>query len=140
MYTSGSTGQPKGVMISHQSLHDYISWAIKHYSQDQPCRFPLYSSIGFDLTLTSIFVPLCSGGSIKIYRSSSPLVDISVLDVFEDDQVDIVKLTPAHLSLVLKQKNVKSRVKITDSGWRGSQSIAGKSCHRKIAGPGQGIQ
>lgn len=111
MYTSGSTGNPKGVMISHQSLHDYIHWAIAQYTQGRPCRFPLYSSIGFDLTLTSIFVPLCSGGSIKIYPAASEHVDISILDVFEDNQVDIVKLTPAHLSLVMKQVPLHSKVK-----------------------------
>lgn len=111
IYTSGSTGQPKGVMISHQSLHDYVHWAIQHYTENQALRFPLYSNIGFDLTLTSIFVPLCSGGSIKIYRPQAAAVDTCILDVFQDNQVDIVKLTPAHLAPVLKLPLADCKVK-----------------------------
>ena len=110
MYTSGSTGQPKGVMINHRSLHDYVSWAISQYTDNQALGFALYSSIGFDLTLTSIFVPLCSGGTIHIYQPESSQVDASIIDVFEDNQVDIVKLTPAHLSLVLNLNLEKSRI------------------------------
>ena len=64
IYTSGSTGNPKGVKIAHESLSNYISWANTVYVQNEECNFPLYSSIAFDLTVTSIFTPLISGNTI----------------------------------------------------------------------------
>ena len=68
IYTSGSTGKPKGVIISHRSLSNYINFAKRQYSVRENDIFPLYSSIAFDLTVTTIFTPLVSGASIAIYE------------------------------------------------------------------------
>ena len=99
IYTSGSTGKPKGTVVLHGNLLNYIVWARNFYLQGQKLDFPLFSSLSFDLTVTSIFVPLVSGGSMVIYgEGETP--NLEVLDVIRDDQVDIIKLTPAHLGLI----------------------------------------
>ena len=103
IFTSGSTGDPKGVVVRHRALWHYVTWAAEAYCKDidtSAAVFPLYSSIGFDLTITSIFVPLFIGGSIKIYPRHHDTVDLSIFDVIQDDDVDVIKLTPAHLSLL----------------------------------------
>lgn len=99
MYTSGSTGKPKGVMVTHGGLANYIAFAHAEYGRNQAVSFPLYSSVGFDLTVTSIFTPLVSGGTVVVYPEQEG-ADLSVIDVFSDDVVDVVKLTPAHLALL----------------------------------------
>src|SRR5438093_6745918 len=68
IYTSGSTGTPKGVMIEHRSLVNYIWWAKDQYSPGERLLWPLFSSLAFDLTVTSIFTPLISGGRIVVVR------------------------------------------------------------------------
>lgn len=108
-YTSGSTGTPKGVEVAHSSLVNYVSWAADFYGHG--LAFPLHSSLTFDLTVTSIFVPLFSGGSIRVYRESPGSLDLSVRDVVADDLVDIVKLTPSHLALLTDMDLSSSRVK-----------------------------
>jgi amino acid adenylation domain-containing protein len=108
IYTSGSTGRPKGVVVEHGGLADYVDWAWRVFTRGRAADFPLYSSFGFDLTVTSLFVPLISGGRIVIYGETDG--DLSVLDVFEEDRVDVVKLTPAHLRLVLEAGLRASRI------------------------------
>jgi amino acid adenylation domain-containing protein len=106
IYTSGSTGRPKGTLVQHSNLLNYIIWARDFYLQGEKLVFPLFSPLSFDLTVTSIFVPLVSGGSIVIYdESETP--GLEVLDVIRENRVDIIKLTPAHLTL-LQAGNLRS--------------------------------
>ncbi|OBA07768.1 non-ribosomal peptide synthetase, partial [Bacillus subtilis] len=103
IYTSGSTGKPKGVAIEHQGLTNYIWWACRVYVKGEKTNFPLYSSIAFDLTITSIFTPLITGNAIIVYRGENK---VALLDsIVHDSRVDIIKLTPAHLQL-LKEMNI----------------------------------
>ena len=100
IYTSGTTGKPKGVMITHGGLSNYLCWARNYYSQGQVVDFPLYTSLAFDLTITSIFIPLLTGGRVVIYPAQGNAKGMEVLSVLKDDQVDVVKLTPSHLALL----------------------------------------
>ena len=100
IYTSGSTGKPKGVMIEHRSLVNYIWWANARYCRGERLTWPLFSSLAFDLTVTSIFTPLISGGRIVVYCEDPGVHGMAVLKVVEDNVADIVKLTPAHLAMI----------------------------------------
>ncbi len=110
IYTSGSTGTPKGAMVRHSNLFNYAWWAKNFYLQGQKLDFPLFTSLSFDLTVTSIYVPLISGSKIVIYGESDSS-NLVILDVIKDDLVDIIKLTPAHLSLLKELNPVQSRLR-----------------------------
>lgn len=98
MYTSGTSGNPKGVMVEHRSLINYINWAAKVYLKGERMDFALYTSVSFDLTVTSIFVPLVTGNKIVIYEEEENVVAIE--KVIADNLVDIIKLTPSHLKII----------------------------------------
>jgi iturin family lipopeptide synthetase A/iturin family lipopeptide synthetase C/tyrocidine synthetase-3 len=100
IFTSGSTGRPKGVMIEHRSLVNYAWWAAGEYTHGEQTTWPLFSSLAFDLTVTSIFVPLITGGRIVVYRERPGARGTVVLDVVGDRLADVIKLTPAHLALL----------------------------------------
>ncbi len=104
IYTSGSTGQPKGVMIEHQSLVNYIISASQNYTSSQDDSFALYSSIAFDLTVTSIYTPLVTGNKIIIYRQED-LSEFILHRIVKEKKTAVIKLTPAHLAL-LKDENL----------------------------------
>jgi amino acid adenylation domain-containing protein/non-ribosomal peptide synthase protein (TIGR01720 family) len=98
IYTSGSTGKPKGVMVRHQSLVNYIQGAAAHYVKKENVNFPLFTSLAFDLTITSIFTPLITGNSILVYGGweEGNLIE----KIIDDNQAGVIKLTPSHLNLI----------------------------------------
>lgn len=111
IYTSGSTGQPKGVLVPHKGLSNYIQWASSYYLAGQKLDFPLFTSLSFDLTITSMFVPLCVGSKLIIYADAQSEAGLLIRSVVEDNQVDVIKLTPAHLTLIQSMDFSTSRLK-----------------------------
>lgn len=106
IYTSGSTGKPKGVVISHKSLMNHINWATRVYmKEEEEFSCPLYSSLSFDLTVTSLFGPLVTGNKMVIYKGGNK--ELVIQKILEDDLVDIIKLTPTHLKL-LKELGIRT--------------------------------
>lgn len=112
MYTSGSTGKPKGVVVNHAALANYVQFAKKQYVQDFRPIMPFFSSIGFDLTITSLFLPFIANGQVHIYRSSEKGPDLSIIDVIRENQCNIVKLTPSHLELLANIYNSESKIEV----------------------------
>jgi tyrocidine synthetase-3 len=109
IYTSGSTGEPKGVEIRNSSLVNYIWWAKDQYVRDETLAFALYSSLAFDLTVTSIYTPLITGNRIVIYREDGG--SSAIEEILKDNKVGVLKLTPSHLALVKIRDNSQSRIR-----------------------------
>lgn len=130
IYTSGSTGKPKGVEISHKNLLNYLGWGLSHYALSEPFIFPFYSSISFDLTVTSIFLPLLSGGKIIVYQEDD--FEVAFENIFKENNVNSIKLTPSHLNIFKSIKYSSDNIKQIIVGGEDLKAELAKGIHDKF--------
>ncbi|MFE8644266.1 amino acid adenylation domain-containing protein [Sphingomonas sp. NCPPB 2930] len=66
MYTSGSTGLPKGAILSHRGIRNRLLWGIEEYELGRGDAVLFKTSIAFDVCIWEIFAPLLSGANLVI--------------------------------------------------------------------------
>ncbi|TDD50918.1 non-ribosomal peptide synthetase [Saccharopolyspora elongata] len=75
MYTSGSTGQPKAVMVAHANVVDLVACARETIGVDRLGRVLAATSLGFDFSVFEILVPLMVGGAVEVVPNLLALAD-----------------------------------------------------------------
>lgn len=116
IYTSGSTGTPKGVMISHASLENYLSWGKSYYLTENLENYNagLFTTLSFDLTVTSTFLSLLAGGTIQVFPESTHVSEI--LKTYLESGLSWIKLTPAHIHVLEKLSIEKCNIQLAIVG------------------------
>jgi len=92
MYTSGSTGWPKGVAIEHRNVVAFVHWVREAFTDEELSGVLFSTSLCFDLSVFEVFGSLCWGGRIII-------VD-DVLELFSSQHRHDVKLLSTVPSLM----------------------------------------
>ncbi len=82
LYTSGSTGVPKGVMLEHHNLRCFCEWYITNYGIDETSRSSAYASYGFDCHMLDMYPVLFCGGQLHIIDESIRLDLIAIKEYF----------------------------------------------------------
>jgi amino acid adenylation domain-containing protein len=66
LYTSGSTGQPKGVAMDHRPLANLIAWQLDSWSGPAVARTLQFASLSFDVAFQEVFCTWCAGGTLVL--------------------------------------------------------------------------
>jgi amino acid adenylation domain-containing protein/non-ribosomal peptide synthase protein (TIGR01720 family) len=117
IYTSGTTGKPKGVMVEHRNLSHYIAWAARHYYPDgNGGSFGLHSSFAFDLTITSLFLPVYCGRTLHVFAQDRDPQQMLADGLDSALGIDTLKLTPSHISLLRDMDPARTGVRVAIVG------------------------
>jgi amino acid adenylation domain-containing protein len=123
IFTSGSTGEPKGVLIPHRGLVNYLTWCLEFYPVAEGSGAPVQSSIGFDLTITSLLTPLLAGRTVELLPEARGVNALSEAMRGHTDY-SLVKITPAHLEVVGGQLDPEEAAGRTRSFIIGGEGLA----------------
>jgi amino acid adenylation domain-containing protein len=96
LYTSGSTGQPKGVAVTHRGLATYLAWSAAAYGPLAGEASPVHTPLVFDLSVTSLLLPLAAGGRVELVPEDAGPEGLAGA-LRERRGWGLVKLTPAHV-------------------------------------------
>ncbi|MGW7150517.1 amino acid adenylation domain-containing protein, partial [Streptomyces sp. NPDC054878] len=98
MYTSGSTGVPKGVAVTHGSLANYVSSVSGRLGWDVPGeRYALLQAQVTDLGNTVVFSSLATGGQLHVLDEESVTDPGAVAGYLTEQGIDAFKVVPSHL-------------------------------------------
>ncbi|GCE27612.1 hypothetical protein KDA_30960 [Dictyobacter alpinus] len=125
LYTSGSTGVPKGTMITHGGLMNYLSWSRQRYAVSAGTGAPVHSSLAFDLTVTSLFLPLLAGRRVHLLPSERSVEALSEAFVAQD-AFSLIKITPSHLDLLRQHADTRQQMEGTKLFVIGGEQLFGE--------------
>lgn len=106
-YTSGTTGFPKGVIVSYDSFLNHMDWMVKKFKFNHEIVVIQRSPIGFDAALWELFLPFLVGGTLVIPESSKNDIQI-LINTINKYAVSVIQFVPCFLAEFLNHTNVKS--------------------------------
>ncbi|AUM64509.1 hypothetical protein C0R09_08195 [Brevibacillus laterosporus] len=104
IFTSGTTGKPKGVMISHENISPFMTYVVERFKHNKDTKTLSKTPISFDPFLTEIVPSFISGGTVLLYKD---LISIkNFLKTLQDGQITNFGCGPALLLLLEENRNI----------------------------------
>lgn len=112
MFTSGTTGIPKGVAVTQKNVLNYCTWFTKSTGFTSSSVIDFSSSIAFDLSIPCTIAPLLVGGRIALCNEVTKTNPARYLHHLIEHQVTHAELTPAYVEMLLHYPDLVK--KLTD--------------------------
>ncbi|HUP43800.1 MAG TPA: amino acid adenylation domain-containing protein [Thermoanaerobaculia bacterium] len=87
LYTSGSTGEPKGVVVTHRSVVRFVEWAVRHFGIGPGERLSGHSPLHFDLSTFDLFGAFAAGAELHLVPPELNLLPNRLADFIRRSQL-----------------------------------------------------
>jgi amino acid adenylation domain-containing protein len=111
LYTSGSTGMPKGVQIAHHNLVNFLYSMQREPGLTADDKLLAVTTISFDIAGLELFLPLLTGAEIVIADAATAKDGRALLDIIKEENITVMQATPYTWRIML------------ESGWDKSAPI-----------------
>lgn len=101
LYTSGSTGQPKGVMVTHRQSLAFVQWAQAVFQLQPEDRVSSHAPLHFDLSLFDLFVTWTAGACVYLIPQELNVFPTSLAEFIEQTPLSVWYSVPSALTRLL---------------------------------------
>jgi amino acid adenylation domain-containing protein len=109
LYTSGSTGSPKGVMLTHSNALSFVDWCAGEFAPTEHDRFSSHAPFHFDLSILDLYVPLSRGAQVVLLNESLGKNPASLVQTLAEQRLTCWYSTPSILRLMLEMGGLAGR-------------------------------
>jgi amino acid adenylation domain-containing protein len=102
IYTSGSEGRPKGVVGSHRSLIQYLTWQAKEFAVKENDRFSQSAPLSFDFSLKELLVPLLCGARVCIADRTTVINARKFVEWVHESRITVMCCVPTLMRSILQ--------------------------------------
>jgi amino acid adenylation domain-containing protein len=102
LYTSGSTGAPKGVCLSHRNALSFIDWAAAELRAGSGDRFANLAPLNFDLSVLDLYVAFRAGASVYLIPQETAYAPHLLVDILVQQRITVWYSVPSALVLMAR--------------------------------------
>jgi amino acid adenylation domain-containing protein len=109
LFTSGSTGVPKGVTITHANVIAFVEWAVDHFGMGPDDRNSFHPPLHFDLSTFDLYAALASGAELHVPPPGVGLLAGKLIDWVRDSRLTQWFSVPSVLDYVAAHDGLAGR-------------------------------
>lgn len=107
LYTSGSTGHPKGVMLSHRNATTFVDWAVDYFGLRATDRFSNHAPLHFDLSVLDLFGSVKSGASVFPIPEEIALFPVQAAQFIREHRLTVWYSVPSALIQLIQHGDLE---------------------------------